>query len=467
MSSHILKSARRVLLEHRAALDGRDPSLVHLPGSASLDLHRALALSAKASIRQIIAVSSEGLDPEAFEHVVWREAVRAGKRCERVYMIPHAGFAASTLQTQLNADRHVGIVSKCVIVSRIPFDSQLINTVGLWVLDDSAAVFAREDSRLGTRGSLQWTVSIRPPDVDNALASWCRVWSLADETEREDTLDLEEPLVLTADLLNGVAPLLCTNDHIDETSCHWYHGTWQYLRLLQLVSTPTWHHDFYRRALSDALLACESPSAIITGTADYSMLAYLAESFRQTKRRTSIHVLDHCATPLFACRWYAKRQHFDIVAYEDDILAFAANAQSSFDLLCTDAFLTRFPGSRTQEVLSAWHRLLRRGGKLVTTVRVHQHTLSARDPESAIRDFRDRATERVKRWEPFLLRSAVEIGQAAEIYARTMKSFAVGDETQIQNLFQSSGFDVNEATLGEVPGELYPTVYLRLVCTRQ
>ena len=331
------------------------------------------------------------------------------------------------------------------------------------------ALLSRQEKTLdlGGGGSLQWTVSIREADVRNAMTSWNQVWTLANETGEETPLDLEEPLVLTADLLHGVAPVLCTSDHIDKSGCHWYHGTWQYLRLLQLVSTPTWHHEFYRAELANALTQCDSANALITGTADYSMLAYLAEAARQAETRTCFHVLDQCATPLFACRWYAKRADIDIVAHEEDIFHFEPGSDNAgFDILCTDAFLTRFTGVTPKKVLEKWFNLLKPGGRLVTTVRVHQQALTARDPEAAVRDFRDRAVERAKRWEPFLHKSAVEIGEAAEVYARTMQSHPIGDEAEIRSLLESSGFEIATAQLGEVPGELYPTIYLRLACIR-
>lgn len=412
-------------------------------------------------------MSNEGIDPEGFEHVVWREASRSGRDCERIYMLPHAGFASRTMKRQLDADSVAGIKSRCIIVSKIPFDSQLVSTVSLWIVDESAVVSAREDSRLGPRGSLQWTVSIRESDIRAALRSWAEVSDLAGKHQKnEASLDLEEPLVLTADLINGVAPVLCTNNHVDHSGCHWYHGTWQYLRLLQMVSTPTWHHDFYRAELAHALSSFESPSALITGTADYSMLAYLAEAARQTKSNTQFNVLDQCATPLFACRWYAKRNDIELVGYEDDIIKFCQNNQGRFELICTDAFLTRFKGDAANAVLDAWFHLLKPGGRLVTTIRLHQKTLTARDPESAIKDFRDRAVERGKRWEPFLHKSAVEIGELAEIYARTMLSHPIGGDSEIEMLVKAAGFEITNMQLAEVPGELYPTIYLRLACVR-
>src|ERR1022692_3216189 len=109
MPSRLVDIARRVLAADRAAQDGRDPAVVNLPATAVLDLHRAFALQYRTAIQQIIPVSREGLNPDAFEHLLWRDASRSGRKCERLYLIPHSGFAGKMMQVQMDADRASGI----------------------------------------------------------------------------------------------------------------------------------------------------------------------------------------------------------------------------------------------------------------------------------------------------------------------------------------------------------------------
>src|SRR5262249_7549184 len=40
---------------------------------------------------------------------------------------------------------------------------------------------------------------------------------------------------------------------LEPDNCGWYHGTWQYLRLLDMVAVPHWHRQFYNQALGDIL----------------------------------------------------------------------------------------------------------------------------------------------------------------------------------------------------------------------
>jgi hypothetical protein len=263
-------------------------------------------------------------------------------------------------------------------------------------------------------------------------------------------------------LVHGVSDVLCTNDHVDREGCGWYHGAWQYLRLLNLVSTPTWHSEFYLQQIATATEGKPVPRALITGTADYSMLAYVSAA---TPAVSSIDVLDMCATPLFACRWFAKRIDQQVGTFEEDLFATSA-VQGSYDLICCDAFLTRFGPLETEKVVRAWAELLAPGGVLVTTVRIHPRSSRAREFDSAVRDFRERAEQRARRWRPFLKASPSDIGIVAEEYAGRMKSNDLGGEEVIRNQLDRAGFQTHFEELAEVPGELYPTTYLRLAATK-
>lgn len=42
---------------------------------------------------------------------------------------------------------------------------------------------------------------------------------------------------------------------------------------------------------------------LISGTADYSMLAHLLQAYRNVEAAVHVTVLDRCETPLYLCRW--------------------------------------------------------------------------------------------------------------------------------------------------------------------
>lgn len=77
-----------------------------------------------------------------------------------------------------------------------------------------------------------------------------------------------EPLKLSAPLALRLAPRLCRD-------CAWFHGLWQVLRLLGLNTTPEHHARFFRERLRRECRALDRPRVLISGTADYSLLAHL------------------------------------------------------------------------------------------------------------------------------------------------------------------------------------------------
>lgn len=466
MGSALITAARVALARYRARQDGNDQRVVTFPPGSLLELSRAVAGAAHQSVLQIVPFEPATWRSDAFEHVIWREVSRAGVHVRRLYIVPHAGLARDRLGEHLREDIASGIEARLLVIGALPQSEQIDQLDGLWIVDGAAAVVASR-SPDGSGGPI-WTVSEREEDVRNGSSYWNRIWSWSSDLEvlGNGSLDLEEPLVLSADIISGVAPVLCTYDHVDRRTCTWYHSSWQYLRLLDMVSTPTWHSGFYTVEIHKAVETLANPEVLITGTADYSMLAYAHFALQNKATRANIHVVDLCPTPLLACRWYANRNGIVISTYEDDILCIDRIAGASIDVICTDAFLTRFKADAACRVVEVWARFLRPGGTLVTTVRIHGVGSEIRDRDAAIMDFRERALHRAKRWAPFLKKSPTEISEMAEQYARRMLSEDLGGEDQVCEIIESGGFGIVTRRLKEVPGELYPTMYLELACRR-
>jgi len=47
----------------------------------------------------------------------------------------------------------------------------------------------------------------------------------------------DEPLAESAPVAWGLAPSLCAGDPASHDSCLWYHRIWQYLRLLDIITS--------------------------------------------------------------------------------------------------------------------------------------------------------------------------------------------------------------------------------------
>lgn len=114
--------------------------------------------------------------------------------------------------------------------------------------------------------------------------------------------EIAEPLIRSADWLGAMAELTCSRT--GKSSCDWYHGTWQYPQLLNLVSSPWWHASFYRNAMARQSVGRSGIRVLISGCADFSTYALVHSQVADSARITSP---DLCPTPLIATSRYARR----------------------------------------------------------------------------------------------------------------------------------------------------------------
>lgn len=152
-------------------------------------------------------------------------------------------------------------------------------------------------------------------------------------------------------------------------SCDWYHGTWQYLRLLNMVATPPWY-PFYNNALGKVLTAKPNATVLISAAADWGMLAQLHEAILLSGAKPKIFLYDICKTPLLASEWYAERHGFSLECICDNIITSATMPLGEFDLIVTDEFMTVLKDEYKPQIATRWMELLKPGGTLVTTVMV-------------------------------------------------------------------------------------------------
>ena len=183
----------------------------------------------------------------------------------------------------------------------------------------------------------------------------------------------------------------CTNDFLAHNNssttthspcCDWYHGAWQYLRVLDCVSAPQWHESFFADQLNEALSnAKESISVLISGTADYSILHLIVDVAKKSGKKIEIDIVDLCQTPLKICEWYIeefKREapkmfsRFSFNVFRRNIALFDCGKR--YDVICTDAFLTRFSSNEVQSVIDKWAKLLKDTGEIITTIRIYNNT---------------------------------------------------------------------------------------------
>jgi hypothetical protein len=256
------------------------------------------------------------------------------------------------------------------------------------------------------------------------------------------------------------------NNHPEEAAncdCGWYHGTWQYLRLLDMVAVPDWHRDFYNEALGNILNRKPNANVLISAAADYGMLATLHQAMELTGNFPKVLIYDICKTPLRACQWYADRHNISIETRRENLLT-GLIPEAPFDLIVTDEFFTVLKTEYKPLISKKWKELLKPGGSVVTVAMMG----GATTPELR-RRYAERARELLEASNGDYLSNQPEFRKEgvidrfvafAELHTRHM----VTGESEVQSLL--SCFDNVTCRRITTPGEcVNPTESFQIVAS--
>jgi SAM-dependent methyltransferase len=262
-----------------------------------------------------------------------------------------------------------------------------------------------------------------------------------------------EPLAESAPIAWAAAPRLCAGDPSAFDCCRWYHQVWQYLRLLGLITSIRVNADFLVATFRDLARDGGYPAVLISGSADYGMLAHLRHAYAD--RPLDVTVLDLCDTPLLLNRWYADRHGMTLAARRRDVLEPATDGL--FDAVCTHNFLGRFHPDPRRRVVARWHALLRPGGVVVTTQRVEPRLApeSRQEADDRARALRARVAAAVasRTWPG---PDADALGEAAyEGWRRRADSYRVRSTREVTDAFEAEGFDLLRVDEGGGPAERF------------
>jgi SAM-dependent methyltransferase len=251
---------------------------------------------------------------------------------------------------------------------------------------------------------------------------------------------MDEPLATSAALARRLALQLCRTDPLTGSSCAWLHGFWQCLRILGLAADPGRHAPFYLHALAETKASAGAPRVLVSGAADYSMLAHALAAFRARAVEPAMTVIDRCETPLCLNRWYADRVGCTLASQRASMLDYTPDAP--FDAICTHSFLGMFAPAERARLVGAWHRALRPGGRLVTA-----HPLRPWGPDEPNRfsagqaqAFRAAVAERADEIAGLLGSSAAEVASQAERYLGATYGYPVRSVDELRRLFSGGGF---------------------------
>ena len=260
----------------------------------------------------------------------------------------------------------------------------------------------------------------------------------------------DEPLSESAPLARRMAADLCRQDPVSGEDCAWYHGIWQYLRMLDIVSAPREHGRFFSRTLEALAGDGGYGRVLVSGTADYSMYAQILHAYRKENASCDVTVVDRCETPLFLCRWYAERQGAEVHTKAFNILDF--DAAQTFDVICTHSFLGFFDPTERRRLMAKWHNLLRPGGKVVTIHRIRPASSGKlmRFTAEQAAAFRGRVSRQAEKLKDSLDISPEELVEGARIFTERLKIHPVRSREELVELFEGSGFSVEHFPSGSV-----------------
>jgi hypothetical protein len=409
-----------------------------------------------------IADLDPGTNDEYFEAA--KDAVQRGCIIERVYILTDESQVENEAFRRLaRRDILYGIDTKYIVMS----DEELLENpkiLDFAVWDDTLYADVNYARREGLPPQIHYCDYYRKPlNYTGSLSDPLQQAKTLVETLRRDprlrpcpALPSEKSLLLESweDLIDPAREYCEKSGY----NCFPYHGYWQILRLCNMVSTPTWHAEFYYQAFNlwyNRLRTLFSdryqPRILISGMADYGMLYSIIQSIGvEAAQLCEFDVLDRCYSPINSCMWLQRRLKIE-KTYKIDLLIHSKHEniidnsldKGAYDLVAADAFLTRDKFVRetrkeysSKEIFREWIDLLRPGGEIITTARVRRpdgsditHEARKNFVARCIDSFYDR-NALIKSGGP----RKDSLVAAANAYSEFIESYPFKNETEIMEL---------------------------------
>jgi SAM-dependent methyltransferase len=288
---------------------------------------------------------------------------------------------------------------------------------------------------------------------------------------------VQEPLEESAPIAHRLAREHCREDATTGESCAWYHGFWQYMRVMKLGKISGGQTGFLVEALRAAARSGEFARVLVSGSADYSMPAHVLCAYRAEAAALELEIVDRCETPIALTRWYTERVGAPVAGHASDILDFE-NARP-YDVVLTNSFLGYFDLTSRARLFDRWARLLRPGGKLIFTNRIRPGV--GYEPvgftAAQARVFRDTVRREAERWRERFAFDPEEVARWADAYAARFRSVPVRSSAEVLDLLRDHGFRIDHCDSVSAPGRREggavsgPTTdeatdFLRVVATR-
>jgi len=179
-----------------------------------------------------------------------RAAQQRGARITRVFIVfDETTIESKSLAECIEQDERAGIATYICLANRVR-DREAIKDFGIW---DSEVLCWVEVTSLDRSPTVTGTLFTTEPTQLTRAARWKENLLEAAEParlvlarfNREERA--QQPLAASARHMAALSKKACGGSYVDKRDCDWYHGSWQYLRLVDVVSTPDWHSSFTLR----------------------------------------------------------------------------------------------------------------------------------------------------------------------------------------------------------------------------
>lgn len=270
--------------------------------------------------------------------------------------------------------------------------------------------------------------------------------------------EVQEPLSESAPLALSWSKHECTQADGEHSGCAWYHGSWQMLRLLGVFHSILSDDDFFVPTLA-RLIGGGVRRVLISGAADYALLARVAAAAGPLARDMRITVVDLCNTPLQLNAWYGERFGIPVEVIKENVLDYRSS--QPYDLICTHSFLCFFNEAERRQLVQRWWECLQPGGWVLTAQRARTEdrqpiiAYSKEEVEALSSRARRKAEEQ---YETHGVEPDVAY-QLAGDYARFHWTYLIRTAEEIQSLFEDQGFKLEtfappggEQTVADTPG---------------
>jgi hypothetical protein len=229
----------------------------------------------------------------------------------------------------------------------------------------------------------------------------------------------------------------CNRGDLD---CRWYHGNWELLKSLGVVSTSGVHARELGALLEQALSGTDPATRILlSGSTDATLLEIVASTCRDTGHQPEITAVDICATPLELMSRYARENGLRFSSARTDILDYCPRA--GYDIIFTHAFMGNFDAQGRAGLLRKWASLLDEGGSIVTVQRVRPPDSPpvVRFSAEEARDFVSAALESANRSGMMQQGDLERVATAAAGFTANFMANAITSKQALEHLFLDAG----------------------------